>query len=186
MSALSHATELPAIHFFDRCSASCHSARRAAAADDGMVGSKRLSTFQWRASVVDRVPEPDREAGKVRRAQRRRLGHFRPHDGDAEQVGLKLQQAIVGRCTAIDAQFRQVDCGVVPDGFEQVGDLERDGSRALPGRYGRLWCRASCRRSCRARTDPSAARPDRQTPARDRRRRCPARTTPVPPPRTIP
>ena len=42
---------------------------------------------------VGRVPEADRQAREVRRAERGRLGDLRPHDGDAEQVGLELQQA---------------------------------------------------------------------------------------------
>ena len=82
---------------------------------------------------VGRVPEADRQPGQVRRAERRRLGHLRPHDGDAEQVGLKLQQAVVGGRAAVDAQLRQLDPGVVSHRVEQVGDLERDALQGGPG-----------------------------------------------------
>ena len=59
------------------------------------------------------APEADRQPREVRRAERRRLGHLRAHDCDAEQVGLKLQQRVVHRCPAIHSQLRQVDTGIV-------------------------------------------------------------------------
>ena len=57
------------------------------------------------ASALGRIPEPDREPGKVRGAERGRFGHLRPHDRHAEQVGLKLQQRVVGGGAAVDAQL---------------------------------------------------------------------------------
>ena len=76
--------------------------------------------------VVGRVPEADRQPGEVRGAERRRLGHLRPHDRHAEQVGLKLHQQLLAGGAAVDAQLRQIDSRVGLHRFEQVGDLEGD------------------------------------------------------------
>ena len=50
------------------------------------------------------VPVADREAGEVRRAERGRLGDDRSLDRDAEEVGLELEQQVVGRGAAVDAE----------------------------------------------------------------------------------
>jgi len=57
---------------------------------------------------VSRVPEADGQARKVCRAECRRLGHLRPNNGDAEQIGLKLQQPIVCRGATIHALYVHV------------------------------------------------------------------------------
>jgi hypothetical protein len=87
---------------------------------------------------LSRVPEADRQAGEVGAPSAGGLGHLRPHDRDAEQIGLKLQQAVVGRGAAVYAQFGQLDAGVSGHGGQQVRDLERDaldgGPRNMAGR----------------------------------------------------
>ena len=46
------------------------------------------------------------DARQVSRPQRRGLDDLRTHDRNAEQVSLELQEQVVGRGAAIDAQFR--------------------------------------------------------------------------------
>jgi len=68
------------------------------------------------------LPEPDRESGERRGAERRHLEQRRPLDHRAEDVGLELHQEVVGRRTAVDAQRVQLDPGV---GLHAVDDVAR-------------------------------------------------------------
>ena len=49
-------------------------------------------------------PHAGRESGEARGAERGRLDHVGPLDGNAEHVGLKLHQPVVVRRAAVDAQ----------------------------------------------------------------------------------
>ena len=129
--------------------------------------------------------KPDRQARQVRRAERRRLGHRRAAR-PARRAG-RPGTASAGRWpprrrprAARPARCPQSPC----IGVEQVGHLERDAleRRARDVRRGRA--ARDPDDGARARTDPSAARPGRRTPAPGRRRRCRAPTRPAPRRRT--
>src|SRR5213075_570686 len=73
--------------------------------------------------LVARLPQIDRQAGKVGRAERRGLQHLRPHYRHAEEIGLELHQEIVGRRAAVDAQLGEPFARVLLHGFEQLRAL---------------------------------------------------------------
>ena len=87
---------------------------------------------------LGRIPEAHGEAREVRRAQRGRFGHLRPHDRNTKQVGLELHQRVVGGGAAVHPELLQRDAGVAVHGLEQIGDLESDaldgGPRDMAGR----------------------------------------------------
>ena len=102
----------------------------------------------------------DRQPGQIGGAERGSLGDLRSDHRDAEQVGLKLQQQIIGRSAAIDAQLgdrrHPIYSGVSCHRQQQCAALERD----------RFQCRARDMR------DRAAAR---QADDRALRRRLPIR-----------
>ena len=57
-----------------------------------------------RGDVVEAVPVADRQAGEVRGAERGRLGDDRPLHRDAEEVRLELEEQVIDRGAAIDAE----------------------------------------------------------------------------------
>ena len=67
--------------------------------------------------------KPTAEAGQVCGAQRRGFRHRRANDRRAENVGLKLHEAVVGGGPAIHAKFRHRCAGIAPHRIQQVGDL---------------------------------------------------------------
>ena len=58
-------------------------------------GDQRLSSTQFSRRSSCSAQKPDRQAGRVGRAQRGRLGHRGPDDGHAEEVGLELHEQVV-------------------------------------------------------------------------------------------
>src|SRR5690349_17349731 len=62
-------------------------------------------------------PITHREPGRVCGPERRGLGDARPHDGNAELVGLKLHQELVRDHAAVDAQLLDRDAGVLLHGL---------------------------------------------------------------------
>ena len=83
-------------------------------------------------------PVADREAGEVGRAEGGRLGDDRPLDRHAEEVGLELEQQVVGRGAAVD-----------PERLE-LGSRRRRPSRRGRPRPGTRSTRASLARCGRA------------------------------------
>src|SRR5206468_85223 len=61
------------------------------------------------AQVVLAGPEPGRQPGRVRGAERRGLRHLGADDRDTEQVGLELHQQVVADHAAVDLQRLEVD-----------------------------------------------------------------------------
>ena len=55
------------------------------------------------------TPHPAGDSRETRGAQRRRLMHVGPLDGNAQNVRLELQQPVVGRRAAVDAQGFEFD-----------------------------------------------------------------------------
>ena len=64
------------------------------------------------------IPIADGQAGEIRRAQGGGFGDFGSDDGDAEQVGLKLQKQIVGRRPTVGAEFGDGDAGIELHGLD--------------------------------------------------------------------
>src|SRR5262249_52070383 len=82
------------------------------------------------ADVVLAGPEAGREARRVRRAERCRLGDDRPDDRNAEQIGLELHQQVVGDHAAVDLQRLELDARVLLHRLDDLaalvgGGLER-------------------------------------------------------------
>src|ERR1044071_1671408 len=72
------------------------------------------------AQVLLVAPEARREPGRVRRAERGGLGHLRPDDWHAEQVGLELHQQVVLHHAAVDLERFERDARV---GVHRLDDL---------------------------------------------------------------
>ena len=121
-------------------------------------------------------PEADAQAGQDRGAQGRRFGLRAAAQGEAQQVGLELEERVGAGHPAVDAEVGQ--------GRGQVGVRSRRSGRrpgrrplrAWRGRGRRRSWRGSGRRSSRGRRAPSAGRPGRSgrgrtgRPSRGRRR----------------
>ena len=141
---------------------------------------RRARRARFARSSSSELPEADGEPRRVGGAERGRLDHGRPHDRQPENVGLDLQQQLVGGHAAVDAQRRQLDTGIRDHRVDQLarrvrGRVER-GAREVRLRVEA----ASGRRSRRARRGASAARRGRRRPARSRSRRCRARSRRAP------
>ena len=80
--------------------------RRARSASS-IWGSQRLSSCQLARELVEVLPESDREAGRVGRAEGRGLGHHRAHDRNAQDVGLELHEGVIHHHAAVDLQLGQ-------------------------------------------------------------------------------
>ena len=85
------------------------------------------------AEVVDVLPEPDREPGRVGGAERRGLGHLRPDHGHLQAVGLELHQQVVVDHAAVDLELLQLDAGVRLHGVEDLAGLPRGRLEGGPG-----------------------------------------------------
>ena len=72
------------------------------------------------------LPEIDGQARQVGGSERGRFGYSWADYRHAENVGLKLHEAVVGRGTAIHAQFLHGIAGIEAHGIQQVGNLIRD------------------------------------------------------------
>ncbi len=123
---------------------------------------------------VTRVaPVSDRQPGEVRGTERRRLEDFRTNDRDAQEVGLKLHEQIVGGGAAVDPQFRQLDVRIRFHRGEDLRALKGDrferGSRDVaPARAARqaeyratrvrIPMRRAQTRECRDQIDPAVVR----------------------------
>src|SRR6266545_67388 len=83
--------------------------------------------------VVDLLPEPDGQARRVGRAERRGLRHGRPDHRHAEDVGLELHQEVVVDHPAIDLQLLQGDAGVRVHGIHNLAGLPCRGLQGRPG-----------------------------------------------------
>jgi hypothetical protein len=66
---------------------------------------ERALDLPLRRELVGAAPDAAREPREIRCAECRRLDALRPHDGDAEQVGLELHQQVVDTRAAVDAQL---------------------------------------------------------------------------------
>src|ERR1700742_1632795 len=62
------------------------------------------------------APIPDGQTRGISRAQRGRLGDFRPDHRHIENVGLKLHEQFIDHHAAVDAQFGDTDCRVLGHG----------------------------------------------------------------------
>ena len=56
-----------------------------------------------RAKIL--LPESDSEASQVGGSERRGFGHGRADDGNSENIGLELHEAVVGGGSAVDSEF---------------------------------------------------------------------------------
>ena len=120
-----------------RATAFCHwrvAGRRAARRPTAAPSACRLVPVL--AQLVGVLPEADREAGRVRRAERRGLGDDRPADRDAEDVGLDLHAQLVGGDAAVDLEHLEVDAGVLLHRLGDVAALVADRLQRGPGQVG--------------------------------------------------
>ena len=110
-----------------RSTASAQRARSAARRAAGMLGSKRAPTpIRWSSSASsDQMPtaRPARSAAP----ERGRLGHRGPFDRPVEEIGLELQQQVVGRGAAVGAQDAEPRRAARLERLDQVDDLVGDG-----------------------------------------------------------
>src|SRR6266508_588807 len=83
--------------------------------------------------VVDLLPEPDRQARRVGRAERGGLRHGRPDHLHAEDVGLVLHHEVVVDHAAVDLQLLQRDAGVRVHGIHHLAGLPCRGLQGRPG-----------------------------------------------------
>jgi hypothetical protein len=60
-------------------------------------------------NFAGRRPEAHGKSRKVRGTERGRFRHRRTDDGNAEEVGLKLEQRVVGRGAAVNPQLAERD-----------------------------------------------------------------------------
>ena len=169
------------VHAFARSTAFCQRARRSARSVALHLRLKAHIALSFRAQRFGAGPEARRQPGEIRRAQRRRLCHPRPHHRNAQHVGLELHQQIVHRRAAVDAQRLERRVCLAVHGFQHVGHLEGDGFERRTRNVSRAGVAPAGRSACRPRARPSAERRGRQTPAQTPRRSCLARSLPAPP-----
>src|SRR6201992_2089747 len=90
----------------------------------------------WRTGLGDlfhAVPEAGREPGKVRSALCRGFKDRRTFYLDAQQIGLKLHEHIVGGSTAVRSQFTESTLRIGFHGTDDIRDLKRDALKGSPG-----------------------------------------------------
>src|SRR3954451_8911010 len=85
------------------------------------------------AQILLVTPEARREPGRVRRAERGRLGHLRPDDRHAEEVGLELHEQIVLHHAAVDLQRLERDARVRVHGLDHLAALVGRGLQRRAG-----------------------------------------------------
>src|SRR5215213_3758973 len=78
-----------------------------------------------RPQVLDLRPEPDGEAGRVGRPERRRLRDFRPNHRNTEDVRLELHQQLVVDHPAVNLEGRQLDTRIGVHRVEHFARLPR-------------------------------------------------------------
>ncbi len=117
----------------ERSSASLQRARRRRGFRPGHARFEAPVERPQRRQLAFGLPEAGAEAGERGRAERRRFRVRRAQHGNAEQVRLELQQQVVARRAAVDAQLRQRMAGVLAHGVDEIGGLERDALQCRAG-----------------------------------------------------
>ncbi len=104
--------------------------RPPASAMTGLIGTLlRLKNAVPLPNVFDfllALPEANRQPGQKTGPKRGRLRDFWPHHRHSEQVGLELNQKIIGAGAAVHAQFVEMDARVLAHHFKHIRHLESD------------------------------------------------------------
>jgi hypothetical protein len=87
--------------------------------EEGLLGAVGVN-------FVNAAPEADGKTGEVSGSEGGGFEHGGPCDGKAEEVGLELEQQVIGGGTAIDAELGDGVSGFRLHGFDYVADLESD------------------------------------------------------------
>ena len=90
------------------------------------------------AQLIAARPESSRQTGQIGSAQCGRFQDFRPNDLDTDQVGMELQQAIVGSRATVDLEGRNRQSSLRSHEIDQLHRLQGDpldrGVRQMTGR----------------------------------------------------
>jgi len=71
-------------------------------------------------------PQPAAQSGEARRSEGGGLERRRSLERNAQEVGLRLHEQCVVRCTTVDPKDRQRTSGIRRHRFDQIGDLKGD------------------------------------------------------------
>ena len=104
----------------------CHPAYAASRCVRGPARLPSLVHAPVVAQIVEVLPEPDGEPGRVGGAERGRFGDDGADDRDAEHVGLQLHQGVVDRRAAVHLEHFEADAGVLHHRVQDGAGLEAD------------------------------------------------------------